>query len=668
MTQVIHSFREKKNYRLLGRYFLLALLLFYLMEALSRQSLWQPFLFAYERPLACAFNFLILYFCLCLALLFRRRGFCFLLIFGTWLGVAIANFVLLRFRSMPLTARDILLISSVKDIFEIYLNPLTLVLLMLMISALWGLIFCALLLTKKREELLGLAIGNCLLIAVLLCTVQSPLVNRGAIDATAEFQNLSEAYHRNGFAYCFCASAVTRGVEEPGEYSSGEVEEILDEQATELPSTEEGTPNIVFVQLESFFDPGYMKALSYETDPIPVFRMLKNRRPSGLLSVPCVGAGTANTEFEVLTGMNLSHFGVGEYPYTTIVDIGETESIATALSSIGYATHAIHNNNASFYDRHIVYDNFSFDTFTSLEYMDDVEYNPLGWAKDQVLTSEILKCLESGKDKDFVFAVSVQAHGRYPKKPIDGAQTLSVSGMPEEDRRAGFEYYLQQLWETDRFIGELRTALSKFPEKTMVVFYGDHLPSFSIENEELSAGSNQTTEYVIWTNYPLVTPDRDLQTYQLSAYILELCGIHEGAVFKHHQSYSYGLEDHGSYQEDLQTLEYDMLYGENFAADEPEQTDTPGIRFDVETILLRDLIAEGEEDFLIVGEHFTPFSRVYVNDRPYPTEFISSTTLRVKELRIEKEDVVSVVQVSSVDELHELSRSNTLTVETDLTE
>ena len=35
--------------------------------------------------------------------------------------------------------------------------------------------------------------------------------------------------------------------------------------------------------------------------------------------VPSVGAGTANTEFEVLTGMNMRFFGPGEYPYKTVV-------------------------------------------------------------------------------------------------------------------------------------------------------------------------------------------------------------------------------------------------------------------------------------------------------------------------------------------------------------
>lgn len=70
--------------------------------------------------------------------------------------------------------------------------------------------------------------------------------------------------------------------------------------------------------------------------------------PSGYLDVPIVGAGTVNTEFEVMTGMNLDDFGPGEYPFKTILKETTCESIAYNLKEYGYATHAIHDNTATF--------------------------------------------------------------------------------------------------------------------------------------------------------------------------------------------------------------------------------------------------------------------------------------------------------------------------------
>ena len=50
------------------------------------------------------------------------------------------------------------------------------------------------------------------------------------------------------------------------------------------------------VQLESFFDPELVNFLSFSQDPVPNFRYLMENYSSGYLTVPSVGAGTANTE------------------------------------------------------------------------------------------------------------------------------------------------------------------------------------------------------------------------------------------------------------------------------------------------------------------------------------------------------------------------------------
>ena len=112
--------------------------------------------------------------------------------------------------------------------------------------------------------------------------------------------------------------------------------------ATTVPP--DAQPNIVCVLLESFADPSDVNFLNMSEDPIPNFHNLEANYSSGYLTVPVVGAGTANTEFEVLTGMSMQYFGTGEYPYKTILKQSDCESIASALSKIGYGTHVVHNN------------------------------------------------------------------------------------------------------------------------------------------------------------------------------------------------------------------------------------------------------------------------------------------------------------------------------------
>ena len=111
--------------------------------------------------------------------------------------------------------------------------------------------------------------------------------------------------------------------------------------------------------------------------------------------MPCFGAGTANTEFEVQTGMNMDDFGPGEYPYKTVLQSKVCESMAYDLKEKGYATHALHDNDGTFYDRYKVFSHLGYEDFTSIEYMDNIEMTPMGWAKDKILTGEIGKILDS---------------------------------------------------------------------------------------------------------------------------------------------------------------------------------------------------------------------------------------------------------------------------------
>lgn len=85
-----------------------------------------------------------------------------------------------------------------------------------------------------------------------------------------------------------------------------------------------------------------------------------------------------------------------------------------------------------------------------------VEKNPTGWCKDQILTEEIEKALDSSIGQDFIYTISVQGHGKYPS----------------------FSYYCEQIGEMDLFISQLITMLNQRKEPAVLVLYGDHLPGF----------------------------------------------------------------------------------------------------------------------------------------------------------------------------------------------
>lgn len=196
------------------------------------------------------------------------------------------------------------------------------------------------------------------------------------------FPNLAYAYRDNGVPYCFINTWMNIGVSKPDDYSEDSIKSIFTEEelATTVGKTEgvsgDNKPNIIFIQLESLMDPLTLKDIEFSEDPIPNLRKLYSETSSGRLTVPSVGAGTANTEFESMTGMSLKFFGPGEYPYKNIMLESTCESIPYNLKQIGYGTHAIHNHRGVFYGRNEVFPNLGYDTFTSVEYMNNVGRTP----------------------------------------------------------------------------------------------------------------------------------------------------------------------------------------------------------------------------------------------------------------------------------------------------
>lgn len=623
------------------------------MEMLSRRSVWEGVQFLALHPVHFLCNILVVLLTLLLALLVKRRVFMLSLVSTIWLGLAIANFILLGYRTTPLAAIDFYILKPVFSILKIYLTPVQMILIVLAFAAvITGIVFIFIKAPKHqalyRGALVSIAMTSLATFGLIHFSIQA--------DATStSFANLANAYRNYGFAYCFATSLLDTGIDKPEDYSvetMASLAEDIEEETKEDVSPDaqkdsaifadsQQEPNIVMVQLESFIDPNRLDGFTYSENPVPFFTWLKERYTSGYLSVPSIGGGTANTEFEVLTGMSLDYFGPGEYPYKTILQQSTCESIAYNLKELGFGTHVIHNNTGTFYDRHLVFPNLGFDTFTSLEYMNHVEKNPLGWAKDTVLTTEILTTLFSTKQRDFIYAISVQPHGKYPSVPLGDEQPITVSStVLSEDELIPFSYYVNQVYEEDAFLRSLVQALESCGEPTILVLYGDHLPSISAAEDNMAKGDLLQTEYVIWDNIGLEEQDLDLEAYQLSASILKKLGIQSGFLNSFHQSFA----ETPRYQEYLELLEYDMLYGEKAVYGGSDGYRPTDMQMGIKPIALEQYRMLGSTLY-VFGSEFTPYSRICINGDPADTVFISSGAIKADDLSLEEEDQITVAQV-----------------------
>lgn len=610
-----------------------------LLETLCRHSLLEALRFVVTVPHLFLYNALIITLTYSVATVVRRRAVAYSLASLIWLGLGAADFVVTLFRKTPISFIDLVLLPYVKSVVTYYVSMPLLILALVVLAGLivWGVAR----LSRCKRYVISLRHALCLPAYALIVFILSVFLIRTGV-LPDHYDNLISAYEDNGFAYCFTRSLLDRGIAEPETYSA----DLVDDQVEDItPASEEQTglrPNIVFLQLESFFDPAHLVDFEGEEQVVPVFAALKEDYPSGYLTVPVFGSGTVNTEFEVLTGMSVRDFGAGEFPYHTVLQNMACESVCYNLRELGYASHALHNNTAIFYNRFKVFANLGFDTFTSIEYMNDVEYNPIGWAKDKVMLPYILEALDSTGGPDFLQVITVQSHGNYPDDLTDEPAAIETEGFEDEAARKAFAYYLTQLQEEDALIGRLIEALNRRVEPTVVVFYGDHLPAFSLTDEMLDNGDIYQTEYVVWSNFDLGNERRDLSAYQLSAYVMELLGFDNGLLTKLHQHY---LPTGEEYSEPLQLLEYDMIYGEQTVYEGSYPYQPTDLQMGLSQIEIDSLHA-GEKILSVYGQNFTKSSYVYVNGDRKHTEFVSSGELLAL-VSAEEGDHVTVAQLSN---------------------
>ena len=411
-------------------------------------------------------------------------------------------------------------------------------------------------------------------------------------------------------------------------------------------------PNVIFLQLESFYDVNNIAGYQYSTSPHPIYSLLKDQLDGGLLTVPSIGAGTANTEFEILTGMDVSFFGIAEYPYLSVLQTQTCESIANNAREYGYTSHAIHNHKGTFYDRHIVYPNLGFDSFTSIENTPIIIRNQRNWAKDAMLIDPILAALNSTDSKDLIYTVSVQPHGRYPSKSkyanlLDGEDPkVKVYGNDDNPENPGFTYYVNELNEVDTFIGNLILELSFRNEPTVLVLYGDHLPAFSVQkNWQLKEGNCYQTDYIIWNNCGIDFSDsQDLTTFQLSSYIFSKLGINAGDFNRLNRLYLNNSTDDYSHLRHI--YQYATLYDSHLKDDNSSITVPKYQRADtkfgiISTSLLGAYTIDGTT--YISGDNFNEFSKIAVNQKPVDTEYINHGLLKTDAL-LSADDIITVVQ------------------------
>ena len=341
------------------------------------------------------------------------------------------------------------------------------------------------------------------------CFNQTGNVFKAAYDRYAYWIPYSQQmnYYNNGFIGGFLYNLGINAMTKPINYSKQQVADIVhkyEEKSAEINESRKAAlndVNIIYVMNESFSDPLDLEGITLSKDPIPKIRELEKTTLSGKILSQGYGGGTANIEFEALTGLSMEPMAASlTTPYTQLVSrMSKLPSIVSYLNQQNYATTAIHPYNTTMYKRNEVYQKLGFETFlneTNMEFVEKNDRNP--YISDQSAYQEVLKQMKYTKESDFIHLVSMQNHmsysGKYPNTDF------SAQGTGNAKEAAN---YLQDLEYSDDALDDFLTTIEQLPEKTIVVFWGDHLPSFYSESIVETNGSLKMhqTPLLIYSNF-----------------------------------------------------------------------------------------------------------------------------------------------------------------------
>jgi len=294
-------------------------------------------------------------------------------------------------------------------------------------------------------------------------------------------------------------------------------------------------PDLVVVMAESFFDPSILNGVE-RVPQLDAFYRMREGAVSGQLAVPAgAGGGTMRTEFEFLTGVALHHLSAHPYPYYSLVR-ASFPSLPRLLKGTGYEALALHPHRPTFWNRNVAYPNLGFDAFHSEGTFP--KHRDGFFLSDSVLVDRIISLLDDEAPR-FIFAVSIEGHGPWTRRPVADPARRDAIGVPEalsEQDVTAFRNVLYHLENTSEALLRLHDFIQARETPTALLVFGDHLPypgtvyqTLGFENGRTEA--EQAVPFLIAANYPIAPGHVDTCAHFLGGLLLDVAGVEVGGEF-----------------------------------------------------------------------------------------------------------------------------------------
>lgn len=402
------------------------------------------------------------------------------------------NHYKLYFLSEPFRPIDIMLATEALNITQNYTIAVHIEIVLALLIFVGGAIWVC---TKVKCEKTPLKFR----ILLLLLAVVLAFVSYKTIYANKDFYdgiyiseskkfNDGEVIREKGFIYSFLINMNSGTYPPPDGYDST----AAAEKAASYTAGEGKMPNVIAVMSEAFFDPQVGENVKFKINPLKDYNELKKEAYYGGLIVPGFAGSTASTEFEFLTGMNISLID-RKMPvvYKTHVT-KDMYALPRFFGGRGYATSAIHPGHEWFYNRRSVYNRMGFDSELFYEDLDfkpeTVNYYTADSETTKLIIDDYKKHLSENPDKGyFNFTVTIQNHGPYIDDELGDEVFIERPDGVSDELYYTLNNYMRGVRDAAKLLCDLKEFSETLSEPTVIVFFGDHLPFFDSEQKGLSA-------------------------------------------------------------------------------------------------------------------------------------------------------------------------------------
>lgn len=323
----------------------------------------------------------------------------------------------------------------------------------------------------------------------------------------------------NNPATTFLSLSKVKAMDKPDNYSQKTMQSLAKKYAQEAQAinhTRSGelTDNTVIMILsETFSDPTRVPGVSFSLDPIPNIRNIKNTTTSGLMLSPGYGGGTANIEYQALTGLNLANFNDSLIvPYQQLVPNQNDPYSFNQIWMKKYgknASTAVHPFQQSMYLRNINYRKFGFsylytlDSKIPLKHTSCIDRSP--YVSDSEAYQSILDLLDrqqDSKSSQFLQLVTMQNHMPYGDYYDNNEfSDANISEDLSDGERWNINTYTKGINWTDQETADFLNQLDQMDKPITVIFYGDHLPGI-YDTADMNKNNKTVlheTDYFIWS-------------------------------------------------------------------------------------------------------------------------------------------------------------------------